>query len=124
METIAVEHPCAHRAEQGGKNRGHRCHDQAVLKGGQQGAVLEKSRIPLQGESLPADVQTRAVERKNDQKQDRYVKKRKNQRGPESKTQRSTCVGPYFLGTLDRLGEVVVAATAMRSMLSGSLGCV
>ena len=61
-----------------------RCHDQAVLEGGQQGAVLEKSRIPLYGESLPANVKTRAVERKDNQKQDRYVEKRKDQRGPES----------------------------------------
>ena len=66
-ETVAVEHPRADRSEKRGKQGREERDEEAVLKRRDENLVREKRLIPLRGKSLPADVELRGIERKNDQ---------------------------------------------------------
>ena len=110
---IPVEHPRADRAQEGRQNRCRRCDDETVLKRRQEDPIFQKRGIPFQRKPFPANVETRAVERKDDQEEDRDVKEGEDQRRPRPKDPALKAAALRLLEMTRRNEEVVAAATAM-----------
>ena len=79
---VAVKHPGPYGAKQRRKNRRCRRDDKAVLECGNKDIVFEQRPIPLKRKPFPANVESRAVEGKDDEENDRDVEERKNECRP------------------------------------------